>query len=126
VDSLCDHLLYAPVAIARSQTNIIKVGVLLDGDSRRELQLVGEAAAANMACAFQAAGTLAIGGSSQPGECAGECNHPCREVFESLGMAQSFLPLTSLISNDGISGGINPSWRALAIAARRVRTFSLR
>lgn len=50
----------AAVTIACNQISIILVDDMLDSDPRGEFHSIGEPAAANMACAFQAAGSAVI------------------------------------------------------------------
>jgi geranylgeranyl pyrophosphate synthase len=62
-----DQAIPAAVAFACSHISIILVDDMLDSDPRGEYRRIGAPAAANLACAFQAAGLEAIARSkSQP------------------------------------------------------------
>jgi geranylgeranyl pyrophosphate synthase len=68
VGGTCDQAIPAAVAVACAHTSIILVDDMLDADPRGEYHRIGMPAAANIACALQAAGMEAVAQSdAEPG-----------------------------------------------------------
>ena len=105
VGGTSDQAIPAVVAIACSQISIILIDDMLDSDPRGEYHIIGAPAAANMACAFQAAALDAIA------RCKAE---PGTRLMALSGLNQMILT-TTFGQHQDVQGLINEAdyWRVV-------------